>query len=357
MTAFDVSGKPGETIRVAARTADGVRRLILLGVGDGRPADLRRAGAALARQVEAGATALAALPVGTDPDPFVEGVLLGGYKFSLRASAEVGQPARCGCWAAPSPPASCCTGWPPRPPSAQARLTAAIRPSPTGTNSGISRSSARSTSATSRAWGESGAPQPGGGGDLDVGRFRGLQARQVRGDHHVVEGHDAAHPEQPERGLQVVRVLARVRVTEHQVVGAVGQPGQHVQGPAQDQPVAVGHEPGLGERLAGHPLALGLHVHAGQHAVRPHAAEQPDAGGATAGADLHHGAGVDGRGQEPQGGPAGRPDRLAAAQVLGAGPGLEQWFVLGQISVRIAEGRVYARDDFLPGQKTDAQGA
>jgi leucyl aminopeptidase len=96
VTAFDVSGKPGETIRVAARTADGVRRLVLLGVGDGSPADLRRAGAALARQVEAGATALAALPAGTDPDPFVEGVLLGGYKFSLRArdredSAEAGK--------------------------------------------------------------------------------------------------------------------------------------------------------------------------------------------------------------------------------------------------------------------------
>jgi leucyl aminopeptidase len=96
VTAFDVSGKPGETIRVAARTSDGVRRLVLLGVGDGSPADLRRAGAALARQVEAGATALAALPAGTDPDPFVEGVLLGGYKFSLRArdredSAEAGK--------------------------------------------------------------------------------------------------------------------------------------------------------------------------------------------------------------------------------------------------------------------------
>jgi leucyl aminopeptidase len=96
VTAFDVSGQPGEAVRVAARTADGVRRLVLLGVGDGSPADLRRAGAALARQVEAGATALAALPDGTDPDPFVEGVLLGGYKFSLRArdhgnSTEAGQ--------------------------------------------------------------------------------------------------------------------------------------------------------------------------------------------------------------------------------------------------------------------------
>ncbi len=85
VTAFDLSGKPGETVRAAARTADGVRRLILLGVGDEGPADLRRAGAALARQVEEGATALAVLPAGADPDPFVEGVLLGGYKFSLRS--------------------------------------------------------------------------------------------------------------------------------------------------------------------------------------------------------------------------------------------------------------------------------
>jgi leucyl aminopeptidase len=85
VTAFDLSGKPGEVVRLAARTADGVLRLILLGVGDGSPADLRRAGAALARQVEPGVTALAALPDGTDPDPFVEGTLLGGYRFSLKS--------------------------------------------------------------------------------------------------------------------------------------------------------------------------------------------------------------------------------------------------------------------------------
>ena len=57
-------------------------------MGEGTAADLRRAGAALARQVEAGATALAVLPDDADPDPFVEGVLLGGYKFSLRAQDE-----------------------------------------------------------------------------------------------------------------------------------------------------------------------------------------------------------------------------------------------------------------------------
>ncbi|HEY0718764.1 MAG TPA: leucyl aminopeptidase [Streptosporangiaceae bacterium] len=85
VTAFDLSGKPGEIVRLAARTADGVLRLILLGVGDGSAADLRRSGAALARQVAEGTTALAALPDGTDPDPFVEGTLLGGYRFSLRS--------------------------------------------------------------------------------------------------------------------------------------------------------------------------------------------------------------------------------------------------------------------------------
>jgi leucyl aminopeptidase len=85
LTAYGLTGKPGEVVRAAARTPDGVVRLILLGVGEGTAADLRRAGAALARQVEAGATALAALPDEADPDPFVAGVLLGGYKFSLPA--------------------------------------------------------------------------------------------------------------------------------------------------------------------------------------------------------------------------------------------------------------------------------
>ena len=90
LTAYGLTGKPGEVVRTAARTPDGVVRLVLLGVGEGTAADLRRAGAALARQVEAGATALAALPDGADPDPFVEGVLLGGYKFSLRAEDDAG---------------------------------------------------------------------------------------------------------------------------------------------------------------------------------------------------------------------------------------------------------------------------
>jgi leucyl aminopeptidase len=90
ITAYDLSGKAGEVARLAARTPDGVIRLILLGVGDGSPAELRRAGAALARQVEHGHHAVAALPsdaTRADADAFTEGLLLGGYTFSMRDGA------------------------------------------------------------------------------------------------------------------------------------------------------------------------------------------------------------------------------------------------------------------------------
>ena len=90
ISAYDLSGKAGEVARLAARTADGVVRLILVGVGDGSPAEFRRAGAALARQVERGQKAVAALPsdaTTADTDAFTQGLLLGGYKFSMRGEA------------------------------------------------------------------------------------------------------------------------------------------------------------------------------------------------------------------------------------------------------------------------------
>ena len=62
IAAYDLSGKAGEVARLAARTPDGVIRLILLGVGDESPAELRRAGAVLARQLERGQRAVAVLP-------------------------------------------------------------------------------------------------------------------------------------------------------------------------------------------------------------------------------------------------------------------------------------------------------
>ena len=102
ITAYDLSGKAGEVTRLAARTPDGVIPLILLGVGDGSPAELRRAGAALARQVEHGHQAVAALPsdaTRADADAFTEGLLLGGYTFSMRDGAgDAAVPVRSSCW-------------------------------------------------------------------------------------------------------------------------------------------------------------------------------------------------------------------------------------------------------------------
>ena len=96
ISAYDLSGRAGEVTRLAARTPDGVIRLVLLGVGDGSPADLRRAGAALARQVEPGQRAVAVLPSdgpGDGPGAFTQGLLLGGYTFSLRDGATGPDPA------------------------------------------------------------------------------------------------------------------------------------------------------------------------------------------------------------------------------------------------------------------------
>jgi leucyl aminopeptidase len=89
---YKLSGKAGETACVPARTAAGMTRLILLGVGERSPAELRRAGAALARQVKPGRKAVAVLAADT-PDEgvhaFTEGLLLGGYKFSMRSESPV----------------------------------------------------------------------------------------------------------------------------------------------------------------------------------------------------------------------------------------------------------------------------
>jgi leucyl aminopeptidase len=91
VAAYELSGKAGETARLPVRTAAGLIRLILLGVGDGSPAAMRRAGAALARQVDPGRKAVATVPTDTPDesvDAFTEGLLLGGYKFSLRSVSD-----------------------------------------------------------------------------------------------------------------------------------------------------------------------------------------------------------------------------------------------------------------------------
>ena len=105
------------------------------------------------------------------------------------------------------------------------RLTAVSSPSPTGSSTGTSRSSCRTCSLRSRM--ASGARVvPAGIGDPAAGQ-------------RVVERHHPARTQQPQRRDQVVRVLLLIGVAEHQVVRAVGETGQHVQGFPADQPVAV----------------------------------------------------------------------------------------------------------------------
>ncbi|MFI0411061.1 leucyl aminopeptidase [Actinomadura sp. 3N508] len=77
-------GEPGEITATQVRLGDRMRELLLYGVGDAAPADLRKAGAALARRGR-GRTALAAgVPAG-DLAAFVEGALLAGYEFKIGA--------------------------------------------------------------------------------------------------------------------------------------------------------------------------------------------------------------------------------------------------------------------------------
>ena len=91
------SGATGEVARVP--TPDGVpgnprlRIVLLVGVGDQRPTDFRRAGAALARAVSdrgAVATSIPALDPAAGLEPFVVGTILGSFGFHWRS----GEPER-----------------------------------------------------------------------------------------------------------------------------------------------------------------------------------------------------------------------------------------------------------------------
>ncbi|MEU8341217.1 leucyl aminopeptidase [Spirillospora sp. NPDC048832] len=77
-------GEPGEITSTHVRVGDRVRELLLYGVGDAAPADLRRAGAALARRGRGRTALVAGVPAG-DLAAFVEGALLAGYEFKIGA--------------------------------------------------------------------------------------------------------------------------------------------------------------------------------------------------------------------------------------------------------------------------------
>jgi len=88
IAAAELSGRPGETADAALGLGAARTRLLLLGVGDQSPAALRRAGAALGRRAAHGktivTTAVSALP-GPAAQALTEGILLGGYTFSLKS--------------------------------------------------------------------------------------------------------------------------------------------------------------------------------------------------------------------------------------------------------------------------------
>ena len=110
----------------------------------------------------------------------------------------------------------------------------------------------------------------------------------------------AARSQQPHAFDDELRLVDRIGVDEHQVVGLVGQPGEHFLRPPADQPGPRRPDAGLGERLLGQPLMLGLDVDRGQHAVVAHARQQPQPADAGARADLDDRLGAGQLGQHAQ---------------------------------------------------------
>ncbi|MGH8969058.1 MAG: leucyl aminopeptidase [Actinomycetes bacterium] len=87
----EAKAEPGEVVEVPVlRASTSLRRVLLVGVGDASPVALRRAGAALARRCT-GVSRLAAATLEDVDDEeavraHVEGLLLAGYRFSLKSS-------------------------------------------------------------------------------------------------------------------------------------------------------------------------------------------------------------------------------------------------------------------------------
>ncbi|MFI0452935.1 leucyl aminopeptidase family protein [Actinomadura sp. 6N118] len=82
LTLNGAKGEPGEVISAPVRVGGRVLELLLYGVGEAAPADLRKAGAALARRGRGRATLAAGVPSG-DLAAFVEGALLASYTFKI----------------------------------------------------------------------------------------------------------------------------------------------------------------------------------------------------------------------------------------------------------------------------------
>jgi len=90
LAAVGHAGAPGELAESAIAVGNHALRVAFLGIGDGSPAALRRAGAEAGRRCRAGQTAAADLTAFAPAEvaAFAEGVLLGGYQFTLRSPAD-----------------------------------------------------------------------------------------------------------------------------------------------------------------------------------------------------------------------------------------------------------------------------
>jgi leucyl aminopeptidase len=84
-----MKGRPGEILAVPLPAGPaGPAELLVVGIGEGSAAELRKAGAAIARRAKGRATLAAALPEGTADaglQAHIEGLLLASYTFSRRS--------------------------------------------------------------------------------------------------------------------------------------------------------------------------------------------------------------------------------------------------------------------------------
>jgi leucyl aminopeptidase len=90
LKAEHATGKAGEVVSIPLRR-DGVDAVLLVGCGEGTPAELRRAGAAVARRASGSKSLATTLADGRDDDAIralVEGIGLAAYRFSLAPDAK-----------------------------------------------------------------------------------------------------------------------------------------------------------------------------------------------------------------------------------------------------------------------------
>jgi leucyl aminopeptidase len=95
----DAAGRGGEVVRHELIGADGagsqVETVVLVGLGKETGADFRRAGAAVCRAARSGATVATAIAARADDDQlaaFVEGAVLGGFRYSLKSDSSKRKP-------------------------------------------------------------------------------------------------------------------------------------------------------------------------------------------------------------------------------------------------------------------------